>query len=66
MQTIPVGCKLGGVKEGCAVGQAVSGRFRYSGGPGSSSTQVLWDLSEFLAANPEVLGSIPGASRFSE
>jgi hypothetical protein len=25
---------------------------------------VLWP--EFLAANPEVLGSIPGATRFSE
>jgi hypothetical protein len=35
------------------------------------SSMVRWtasvvEWSEFLAANPEVLGSIPGAARFSE
>jgi hypothetical protein len=30
----------------------------------TTASVVYW--SEFLATNPEVLGSIPGASRFSE
>jgi hypothetical protein len=31
----------------------------------SATASVVW-WSEFLATDPEVLGSIPGASRFSE
>jgi hypothetical protein len=30
----------------------------------TTASEVLW--SEFLAANPEVPGSIPGATTFSE
>jgi hypothetical protein len=49
----------------------------YTGSPFRDSSSRIWKeatgylidfyrFSEFLAANPEVLGSIPGATRFSE
>jgi hypothetical protein len=34
-------------------------------GPGSISASVRFFSTAFLAANPEVPGSIPGATRFS-